>query len=176
MNHYDDLQRFKEKTGTQSLHFRDLSSQAVTRDKGDWVILNQLTPGAKESSLAMGGSVSLPLPQQVPADLFHRVEAEPVHSPSTLSPPVLVAEPITAAAATPAAPVEPTPVAANSIPAEPIPAMAATLSAPSVAPRPQPTAATEGYAHLFAAKTAEPVAKNKDQPLKSLLERIATCR
>ncbi|HCD5206914.1 TPA: cellulose biosynthesis protein BcsO, partial [Klebsiella pneumoniae] len=27
-----------------------------------------------------------------------------------------------------------------------------------------------------AAKSAEPVAKNKDQPLKSLLERIATCR
>ncbi|HGV3496527.1 TPA: cellulose biosynthesis protein BcsO, partial [Klebsiella michiganensis] len=28
----------------------------------------------------------------------------------------------------------------------------------------------------FAAKTAEPVAKDKDQSLKSLLERIATCR
>ena len=36
--------------------------------------------------------------------------------------------------------------------------------------------AAEGYAHLFAAKAVEPVAKNKDQPLKSLLERIATCR
>ena len=31
-------------------------------------------------------------------------------------------------------------------------------------------------AAVFAAKSAEPVAKNKDQPLKSLLERIATCR
>ncbi|MBE9327737.1 cellulose biosynthesis protein BcsO, partial [Klebsiella pneumoniae] len=36
--------------------------------------------------------------------------------------------------------------------------------------------AVENYAHLFAVKSAEPVAKNKDQPLKSLLERIATCR
>ncbi|HCA2920104.1 TPA: cellulose biosynthesis protein BcsO, partial [Klebsiella pneumoniae] len=45
---------------------------------------------------------------------------------------------------------------------------------PGMAPRPAPAA--ENYAHLFAAKSAEPVAKNKDQPLKSLLERIATCR
>lgn len=41
---------------------------------------------------------------------------------------------------------------------------------------PRPAPAAENYAHLFAAKSAEPVAKNKDQPLKSLLERIATCR
>ena len=80
MNHYDDLQRFQEKTRTQNLNFQDLSSQAATREHGDWAILNQLNPAA------------------------------------------------------------------------------------------------ENYAHLFAAKSAEPVAKNKDQPLKSLLERIATCR
>lgn len=28
MNHYDDLQRFQEKTRTQNLNFQDLSSQA----------------------------------------------------------------------------------------------------------------------------------------------------
>ena len=50
------------------------------------------------------------------------------------------------------------------------------LPAPAVRPRPAAAPTTEGFAHLFAAKTAEPVAKDKDQSLKSLLERIATCR
>ncbi|HDH1461860.1 TPA: cellulose biosynthesis protein BcsO, partial [Klebsiella michiganensis] len=74
MNHYDDLQRFKEKTRTHSLKFKDLSSEAAAGEKGDWVILNQLIPAEEASSLAMGGSVSLPLPQRVPADMFHKVE------------------------------------------------------------------------------------------------------
>lgn len=34
MNHYDDLQRFKEKTRTQSLDFKDLSSHAAARETG----------------------------------------------------------------------------------------------------------------------------------------------
>ena len=136
MNHYDDLQRFQEKTRTQNLNFQDLSSQAATREHGDWAILNQLNPGAeKSSSLALGGSVSAPLPQSVPADLFRQVEAAVAAAPTS------------------------------------DPAMAPP---PRMAPRPAPAA--ENYAHLFAAKSAEPVAKNKDQPLKSLLERIATCR
>lgn len=59
MSHYDDLQRFQEKTRTQNLNFQDLSSQAATREHGDWAILNQLNPGAeKPSSLALGGSVA----------------------------------------------------------------------------------------------------------------------
>jgi hypothetical protein len=33
MNHYDDLQRFQEKTRTQNLKFQDLSSQAATREQ-----------------------------------------------------------------------------------------------------------------------------------------------
>ena len=65
MNHYDDLQRFKEKTRTRSLKFKDLSSEAAAGEKGDWVILNQLIPAEEESSLAMGGSVSLPVPQSI---------------------------------------------------------------------------------------------------------------
>lgn len=47
MNHYDDLQRFQEKSRTQNLNFQDLSSQAATREHGDWAILNQLNPGAE---------------------------------------------------------------------------------------------------------------------------------
>ncbi len=190
MNHYDDLQRFKEKTRTQSLHFKDLSSQSAAREQGDWVILNQLAPGEKESSLAMGGSVSLPLPQQVPADTFLWVEAAPAQAAPEPTPPILTPEPTPAAAVVVPAAVAPSPVAQAAAPAEAVPALPAaapipapapaTAPAPSMSPppsaAPRPLPAAEGYAHLFATKVAEPAAKDKDQPLKSLLERIATCR
>lgn len=194
MNHYDDLQRFKEKTRTQSLDFKDLSSHAAAREQGDWVILNQLSPGEeKESSLAMGGSVSLPIPQPVPTDMFHWVEAQPAHPPLPSSP--VAPAPVMPPPVSVSAPHDPLSVAENTRVAEPAPAMAVPLApapAPAVAPAPAPAVApappvavrpavpsvqaAEGYAHLFAAKAVEPVAKNKDQPLKSLLERIATCR
>ncbi|EPY4524764.1 cellulose biosynthesis protein BcsO [Klebsiella quasipneumoniae] len=178
MNHYDDLQRFQEKTRTQNLNFQDLSSQAATREHGDWAILNQLNPGAeKPSSLALGGSVSAPLPQSVPADLFHQIEAAVAAAPASAS--VVPAAPAAPAAPQPAvetATAAPEPVRQESAvtPAPSIPAPEPVMAPPRMAPRPAPTA--ENYAHLFAAKSAEPVAKNKDQPLKSLLERIATCR
>lgn len=176
MNHYDDLQRFQEKTRTQNLKFQDLSSQAATREHGDWSILNQLNPGAeKPSSLALGGSVSAPLPQSVPADLFRQVEAAVAAAPA--SDPVASAapaapQPVVETAAAAPEPVRQEPAVA---PAPPIPAPEPAMAPPPrMAPRPAPAA--ENYAHLFAAKSAEPVTKNKDQPLKSLLERIATCR
>ncbi|ALD05986.1 cellulose biosynthesis protein BcsO [Klebsiella quasipneumoniae] len=178
MNHYDDLQRFQEKTRTQNLKFQDLSSQAATREHGDWAILNQLNPGAeKPSSLALGGSVSAPLPQSVPADLFHQIEAAVAAAPASAS--VVPAAPAAPAAPQPAvetATAAPEPVRQQPAvtPAPSIPAPEPAMAPPRMAPRPAPTA--ENYAHLFAAKSAEPVAKNKDQPLKSLLERIATCR
>lgn len=178
MNHYDDLQRFQEKTRTQNLKFQDLSSQAATREHGDWAILNQLNPGAeKPSSLALGGSVSAPLPQSVPADLFHQIEAAVAAAPASAS--VVPAAPAAPAAPQPAvetATAAPEPVRQQPAvtPAPSIPAPEPAMAPPRMAPRPAPTA--ENYAHLFAAKSAEPVAKNKDQPLKSLMERIATCR
>ncbi|WP_395127907.1 cellulose biosynthesis protein BcsO [Klebsiella quasipneumoniae] len=178
MNHYDDLQRFQEKTRTQNLKFQDLSSQAATREHGDWAILNQLNPGAeKPSSLALGGSVSAPLPQSVPADLFHQIEAAVAAAPASAS--VVPAAPAAPAAPQPAvetATAAPEPVRQEPAvtPAPSIPAPEPAMAPPRMAPRPAPTA--ENYAHLFAAKSAEPVAKNKNQPLKSLLERIATCR
>ena len=178
MNHYDDLQRFQEKTRTQNLKFQDLSSQAATREHGDWAILNQLNPGAeKPSSLALGGSVSAPLPQSVPADLFHQIEAAVAAAPASAS--VVPAAPAAPAAPQPAvetATAAPEPVRQQPAvtPAPSIPAPEPAMAPPRMAPRPAPTA--ENYAHLFAAKSAEPVAKNNDQPLKSLLERIATCR
>lgn len=81
MNHYDDLQRFKEKTRTHSLKFKDLSSEAAAGEKGDWVILNQLIPAEEASSLAMGGSVSLPLPQGFLPICFTRWSLRPFRLP-----------------------------------------------------------------------------------------------
>lgn len=174
MNHYDDLQRFQEKTRTQNLKFQDLSSQAATREHGDWAILNQLNPGAeKPSSLALGGSVSAPLPQSVPADLFHQIEAAVAAAPASASVVPAAPAPHPAVETATAAP-EPVRQEPAVTPAPSIPAPEPAMAPPRMAPRPAPTA--ENYAHLFAAKSAEPVAKNKDQPLKSLLERIATCR
>ena len=105
MNHYDDLQRFKEKTRTHSLKFKDLSSEAAAGEKGDWVILNQLIPAEEVSSLAMGGSVSLPLPQRVPADMFHKVEPAAVQAPPgpSLAAPSLIIPPSAPQPATEAA-------------------------------------------------------------------------
>ncbi|HCB1498426.1 cellulose biosynthesis protein BcsO [Klebsiella oxytoca] len=182
MNHYDDLQRFKEKTRTYSLKFKDLSSEAAASEKGDWVILNQLIPVAEESSIAMGGSVSLPQPQLVPVDMFRRVEAAP---PTQSVAPAVILEPVAvqsidateknaAVKVVPENVAAPVPAPQVEIP-QPVPA---SIPAPAIKPRQAIVPTAEGYGHLFATKTVkpQPVAKDKDQPLKSLLERIATCR
>ena len=189
MNHYDDLQRFKEKTRTHSLKFKDLSSETGAGEKGDWVILNQLIPAEEASSLAMGGSVSLPVPQLVPANMFHQVERTAVQTApaaSSVVPSVMIPDPVASSAPQPVPVTDRmavVPAAPESAPAAE-PASPATVSRPAAQPipvppaRPRPAIAptAEGFAHLFATKTAEPVAKDKDQSLKSLLERIATCR
>jgi hypothetical protein len=60
MNHYDDLQRFKDKTRSQALDFKDFSAQNHAREQGNWAIINQLLPATEVNSLA-GGHVSCQL-------------------------------------------------------------------------------------------------------------------
>lgn len=55
MNHYDDLQRFKDKTRNQALDFKDFSGQNQVSDQGSWAILNQLQPQAENDTFAHGG-------------------------------------------------------------------------------------------------------------------------
>ncbi len=170
---------FKKKRGRKTSTFRDLSSQAATREHGDWAILNQLNPGAeKPSSLALGGSVSAPLPQSVPADLFRQVEAavaaaptsDPVVSAASAAP--ATSQPVVETAAAAPEPVrqEPAPTPAPSIPASEPASGAAAENGPDPRPPPRtmPTCSPR--------KARSRWRKNKDQPLKSLLERIATCR
>ena len=205
MNHYDDLQRFKDKTRNQKYEFKDLSAQNLAPDHGSWAIMNQLSPASEESKLAMGGHVSLPQPQAVSPEIFTNVDShvsykKPVsyesnvshyndesqqHSPESVLPPAsaelpaaavpsifrdvagqLVAQ--SAAPVTPVAPVAPVapPVRKASVPVSP------TVTTPVSS-----AAVPADYSRLFAPKAAEAkTTVEKNQPLQSLLERIASCR
>lgn len=164
MNNYDDLQRFKDKTHTQQHDFKDFSSQNLAHDHGSWAIINQLSPATEESALAMGGHVSLPVPQSVDADTF-ALKEQPYVAPVALTPAPLpdaappIFQSVAAQLATP--------------PAAPVLAPAALIAPPA----PIPAAAPVNFSQLFAPKAAEAKpAVEKNQPLKSLLERIASCR
>lgn len=171
MNNYDDLQRFKEKTHTQQHDFKDFSSQNLAHDYGNWAIINQLSPATEESALAMGGHVSLPVPQSVEPDTFALPEPA-FAAPAALAPTPLpdaappIFQSVAAQLATP--------------PAAPALAPAALMATPAPMPEPLPApapAAPVNFSQLFAPKAAEAKpAVEKNQPLKSLLERIASCR
>jgi hypothetical protein len=211
MNHYDDLQRFKDKTRSQLENYKDLSAQSSAEERGDWALINQLSPTRQEPGLAMGGHVSSPVPKTVAAHIFSTPQASPVQTvtpqPHNL-PPLMQsvamlpptpaqpesATPLTVTPAplkvdTPASSVSiaktfagPQPVAGPEAPAahqQPEPPTAQPVARPRVV-TPPPEAVN--YSRLFAPKTAEPPApdektnEEKTLPLKSLLERIASCR
>lgn len=169
MNHYDDLQRFKDKTRNQALDFKDFSVQNQASDQGSWAILNQLTPQTETQTFAQGGHVSVAAPQPVSAETFTLAEAAPVaervtvdvvpaHAPSIFQG---VAEQLATQPETPPAPI-PTPAPAPVRAAAPVPAQAPT---------------DVNFSRLFAPAVSTPKpAAEKNQPLNSLLERIASCR
>jgi len=180
MNNYDDLQRFKDKTHTQQHDFKDFSSQNLAHDYGNWAIINQLSPATEASALAMGGHVLLPVPQSVDADTF-ALKEQPFAAPAALAPAPLpdaasaIFQSVAAQLATPPAAPAFAPAPAAPVPAaEPVP-MPAPMPAP--APTAPAVAAPVNFSQLFAPKAAEAKpAVEKNQPLKSLLERIASCR
>ncbi len=163
MNHYDDLQRFKDKTRNQKHDFKDLSAQNLASDQGNWALIQQLSPVTDASTLAMGGHVSLPVPQSVEPDLFARKESVPVADVSdpvpAAAPSILQSVARQLAATTPTQTYTPAPAPVRSLPAERV------------------TTADVNYTQLFAAKAPEAKPQvEKNQPLHSLLERIASCR
>ena len=168
MNHYDDLQRFKDKTRNQALDFKDFSGQNQVSEQGSWAILNQLLPATATNALAAGGHVSLPVPQPVTPEAFALTEAAfvpdrvVIETVSHDAPSILndVAEQL---AATP-----------DTVSAAPAPAPA---PAPESVRAVMPAPAEVNFSRLFAPATNTPKpAAEKNQPLNSLLERIATCR
>lgn len=85
MKHYDDLQRFREKSGKQHHAFKDLSTQSLAAEQGSWAILNQLAPADENAGLALGGHVASSVPQPVDSELFvseAQISAPPVPSAS----------------------------------------------------------------------------------------------
>lgn len=69
MKNYDDLQRFKEKTKTLDIAFKDMSGQSQEADHSQWAIIRQLaTDNGPE--LGSGQRIDLPQPQPIRGDEF----------------------------------------------------------------------------------------------------------
>ena len=194
MNHYDDLQRFKDKTRNQKYEFKDLSAQNLSPDHGSWAIMNQLAPASETSKLAMGGHVSLPQPQAIAPDVFASAERHEIveipesidsseNSESTESSNESVLPPVDAEIPAATAPsifrdIAEHLASQSTAPAAPAARQAAEPVLPAATNSPA-SSATESadYSRLFATKATEakPTVE-KNQPLQSLLERIASCR
>ncbi|SFE25573.1 Cellulose biosynthesis protein BcsO [Phytobacter palmae] len=200
MNHYDDLQRFKDKTRNQKYEFKDLSAQNLSPDHGSWAIMNQLAPASEASKLAMGGHVSLPQPQAIAPDVFASAER---HEIVERTESIDSTENIESAVSTdstessiesvlPPADAEVPAVTAPSIfrdiagqlasqseaPVAPVARQAPDpVLPPATTPPASSATVSTDYSRLFATKATEPKPTvEKNQPLQSLLERIAACR
>jgi len=205
MKNYDDLQRFKDKTRTGDIHFKDLSAQNKQASNSGWAIINQLAGVDSDAALAKAGSVAVPVPQAVkPGELdaaFASLTKAPAAEPAGSAPSILqsvsagsadnaVQNHLHPAApslfdqlrpeATPHATVKETPVAAAPSAFHSAPALApvaAPVAAPAEAVTPPKPAEPVRFDRLFATKTSGRDSHPvKDLPLQPLLERIASCR
>ncbi|MEN4980491.1 cellulose biosynthesis protein BcsO [Erwinia billingiae] len=98
MKSYDDLQRFKEKTQTNHIEFKDMSEQTKNSDSANWAIIKQLMNDGAESALGNGQRIDVPAPQPIAEDsldalLGHAAQPvqpvqlpKPPHQPPTHAP------------------------------------------------------------------------------------------
>jgi hypothetical protein len=180
MKNYDDLQRFKDKTRTGDIKFKDFSAQKQNAATSDWAIINQLAGGNSDSALAKAGSVAVPVPQPLkPGELeaafapFAQAPIAPLPDPAVPAPSLFeqLIPQAPAAAPQPLIQPAPTPVAA---PAPQIAPVAVAPAAPLAAPAPaEPVRFEQLFATKATARVSHPV---KDLPLQPLLEKIASCR
>jgi hypothetical protein len=70
MNSYDDLQRFKEKTQTNHIEFKDMSEQAINSDTTNWAVIKQLLNEGAGSVLDSVQRVDRAAPQPVDPAAF----------------------------------------------------------------------------------------------------------
>lgn len=203
MKNYDDLQRFKDKTRTGDINFKDFSAQNKQASNSGWAIINQLAGVTTDTVLAQGGSIAVPIPQAVkPGELdaaFAGLTKTPDVTPTGAPPSIL--QSLNAESAdkevqtqlNPAAPslfdqlrpeaaVKETPAVElkSGFLATPTPApVAAPVAAPApveqpVAPKPvEPVRFDQLFATKASGRASHPV---KDLPLQPLLEKIASCR
>ncbi|MCU6681910.1 cellulose biosynthesis protein BcsO [Leclercia sp. H6W5] len=201
MKNYDDLQRFKDKTRTGDIHFKDLSAQNKQASNSGWAIINQLAGVDSDAALAKAGSVAVPVPQAVkPGELdaaFASLTKTPVAEPAGSAPSIMQSLQVESAdntaqtqlspaapslfdqlrpEATPHATVKETPVAAAPSAFHPAPALA-PVQAPAETVTPPKPAEPVRFEQLFATKTSATASHPvKDLPLQPLLEKIASCR
>lgn len=201
MKNYDDLQRFKEKTQTQDINFRDMSGQSLENDQQRWAIIQQLSEETNHHDvLETGQRIDRAQPQPVKSDAFTAPVVAQLLSARTVSTGSLLLDSV-AASPKPVTPlsslraqaaVQTTPatgsllqqISATAVPSRPAapapvaqPAPAAVLP-PVGMPTPLPSApAAHGrFGGLFRTRPAEPVMLSKETLLKPLLEKIALCR
>lgn len=194
MKNYDDLQRFKEKTQTLDIAFKDMSGQLQEpAENSQWALIRQLAN--EDASTPFSGSqrIDLPQPQPLRGDEFRASAASPLMRQPAASQPVGARSSIldsltdrAPAAATPRSSLFPSPPEAVAPPAvapvspSPVPPLsvpAASVSAPPVQAFSLPAAApVRRFGGLFRARHSEPVSLPKETLLKPLLEKIALCR
>ncbi|MEW7312855.1 cellulose biosynthesis protein BcsO [Buttiauxella gaviniae] len=193
MKNYDDLQRFKDKTHTGAIEFKDMSAQNQHSDKSNWAIIKQLMNAENEGSvLSQAESIAVPVPQAVKANEFDSSHfkpgaAQPIDNsasqgsilnslnsalpqsaePAQNKPATATLFEQLAPAAQPEATIEPVKEAIKET------VKPALVSVPQVSETPEPVR----FDKLFAAKgntaRSHPA---KDLPLQPLLEMIASCR
>ncbi|MDU1574752.1 MAG: cellulose biosynthesis protein BcsO [Pantoea sp.] len=194
MKNYDDLQRFKEKTQTLDIAFKDMSGQLQEpAENSQWALIRQLAN--EDASTPFSGSqrIDLPQPQPLRGDEFRAPAASPLMRQPAALPPggarSRILDSLTdraPAAATPrsslfpappedAAPPAVAPVSASPVP--PVSVPVASVSTPPVQAFSLPAAApARRFSGLFRARHSEPVSLPKETLLKPLLEKIALCR
>ena len=181
MKNYDDLQRFKEKTQTLDIAFKDMSGQLQEpAENSQWALIRQLAN--EDASTPFSGSqrIDLPQPQPLRGDEFHTSAASPLsRQPVTARSAILdsLVQGAPAAAATGLS-LFPPPVSVPQPDAQPAPATAqptqAHMTSPAAAASRTETA--RRFGDLFRARRSEPVSLSKETLLKPLLEKIALCR
>lgn len=81
MKNYDDLQRFKEKTQTLDIAFKDMSGQAQEADQSQWAIIRQLVADEDQETLGGGQRIDLPQPQPIRGNEFDAPPLQPQVAP-----------------------------------------------------------------------------------------------
>jgi len=85
-NNYDDLQRFKEKTQTLDIDFKDMSGQAQeAAEHSKWALIRQLAKEEQPTPFGSGQRIDLPQPQPLRGDEFTAPPPESPARPATLS-------------------------------------------------------------------------------------------
>lgn len=198
MKNYDDLQRFKEKTQTLDIDFKDMSGQTQeAAEHSKWALIRQLAKEEQQAPLGRGQRIDLPQPQPLRGDEFTAPPPGAPKRPATLS-----AQPAAAARISildslsghtlPAArkaergpstlfPPPPLPQKtagvepADTLRAQPLRSVAATDRQPMTPPTASHSEPGR-FGALFRTRDSEPATLPKETLLKPLLEKIALCR